>query len=64
MRALGVPDAADVAERLEAVERNAALGEGLGHRKPAGAGADDAIPRQFVLILLPRPEPGALLARP
>ena len=34
MRAVGVPDAADIGKRLETIEGNAALGEGLGHRKP------------------------------
>ena len=43
VRALRVPDAADIGKRLEAVERDAALGKGLGHRESAGAGADDAI---------------------
>src|SRR4029077_13919121 len=43
VRALRIPDAADIGERLEAVERNAALGEGLGRRKAGGPGADDAV---------------------
>src|SRR5215471_4288939 len=44
VRACRVPDAADIGERLEAVEWDSAFGEGLGHSKSAGAGADDAIP--------------------
>ena len=50
MRVLRIPDAADVAERLETVEGNAALGEGLGHGEPAGPGADDAITRHVFTL--------------
>src|SRR6476620_11230883 len=43
VRALRVPNAADVGERLEAVERDATLDKGLNDRESAGACADDAI---------------------
>src|SRR5262252_5083552 len=44
VRIVRVPDAANIGERLKAVEGDAALGEGLGDREPASAGANDAIP--------------------
>ena len=49
VRAVGVPEAADIGERLEAVEGYAALGEGLGHRKTRRARAHDAITLRHVL---------------
>src|SRR5262245_54244093 len=42
MRTLGIPNAADIAERLEAIESDPPFGEGLGHGKPASSRADDA----------------------
>src|SRR5262245_51624492 len=42
VRALGIPDAADIAERFEAIEGDPLFGEGLGHGKPASSRADDA----------------------
>ena len=47
MRALRVPDAADIAKRLEAIERNAPLGECLGHGKAASPRPDDAVTLQI-----------------
>ena len=43
VRILRIPDAADIGIGLEAIERNAALGEGLGDRQAAGPSANDAI---------------------
>src|ERR1700704_3935307 len=39
--AVGIPNTADIGERLETVERNAPLGESLGYRQAAGPRADD-----------------------
>ncbi len=41
MWALRIPDAADVGQRLETIEGNAALGKALGHGQAAGTRADD-----------------------
>ncbi len=43
MRTVRIPDAANIGERLEAVEWDAALGECLGHSKAASARADDTV---------------------
>ena len=42
VRALRIPDAADVGQRLETIEGNAALGKTLGHGQAAGTRADNA----------------------
>jgi hypothetical protein len=39
--ALRIPDAADVGQRLETIEGDAALGKALGHGQAAGTRADD-----------------------
>ena len=43
MRAVGIPDAADIGERLETIEGDAALGESLRHGKTRGARTDDTV---------------------
>jgi hypothetical protein len=47
MRALRVPNAADIAKRLEAIERDAPLGECLGYGKAAGPRPNDAVTLQI-----------------
>src|SRR3954452_9635388 len=67
VRTVGIPDAADVGERLEAIERYAALGEGLGHRETRGARADDSVTLHppSMPAVAKRPDPYAILrARP
>src|SRR4029450_6026177 len=43
VRVFGIPDAADIGQRLEAIEGDATLGKGLGDRQAAGPCADDTI---------------------
>ena len=54
MRALRVPDAADIRQRLETIEGNAALGKTLGHGQAAGSRANNAetLHRPINLLLL------------
>ena len=49
MRTLGIPDAADIAERLEAIEGDPMFGEPLARRKMLGLGTAVAALGLFAL---------------